>query len=158
MSLINKCVLVTRSPQCILKLSRNFVDHPIKPSRSIRLYQTSSGPWMGAAQAAGSGSDDESIEFLKKLEKYSIFQPTPVTLHHFVDFAKNATPQTSFIFLKHELPVRLANIMKELQLLPKELHDTQACRVSRNISCLLTFHSVENWAFFCHSYLIFFFN
>ena len=93
--------------------------------------------------------------FMKKLEKYSAYQPTPLSIEHFINFAKNARPQTSFIFLKHELPgkfyvklqiifqekknifnivliisVRLANIMKELQLLPYQIHETEACRVS----------------------------
>jgi len=89
---------------------------------------THSGPWMGAAQAAGTGSDDAAM-FMRKLEKYSTYQPTPLSIEHFINFAKNARPQTSFIFLKHELPVRLANIMKELQLLPYQIHETEACRI-----------------------------
>ena len=103
----------------------------IPPSRPLLLKKTvtpSSGPWMGAAQAAGSGSEDQS-RFQAALEKYSHFQPTPVSIQHFINFAKNACPQTSFSFLKHELPVRLANIMKELQLLPHQLHETHACKV-----------------------------
>ena len=67
--------------------------------------------------------------FMRKLEKYSAYQPTPLSIEHFINFAKNARPQTSFIFLKHELPVRLANIMKELQLLPYQIHETEACRI-----------------------------
>ena len=62
-------------------------------------------------------------------EKYSAYQPTPVSIQHFIKFANNACPQSSFLFLKRELPVRLANIMKELQLLPHQLHDTHACKV-----------------------------
>ena len=90
---------------------------------------TSTSGWMGAAQAAGSGAEDQT-RFLKALEKYSIYQPTPVSIQHFIKFAKNACPESSFLFLKRELPVRLANIMKELQLLPHQLHDTHACKVS----------------------------
>ena len=89
---------------------------------------TSTGPWMGATQAAGSGSDEQA-RFQAALEKYSVYQPTPVSIQHFINFAKNADPQSSFAFLKHELPVRLANIMKELQLLPHQLHETHACKV-----------------------------
>ena len=62
-------------------------------------------------------------------EKYSAYQPTPVSIQHFIKFANNACPQSSFLFLKRELPVRLANIMKELQLLPHQFHDTHACKV-----------------------------
>ena len=85
---------------------------------------------MGAAQAAGSGAEDQT-RFLKALEKYSIYQPTPVSIQHFIKFAQNSNGESSFAFLKHELPVRLANIMKELQLLPKQLHETHACKVSK---------------------------
>jgi len=83
---------------------------------------------MGAAQAAGSGAEDQT-RFLKALEKYSIYQPTPVSIQHFIKFAQNSNGESSFAFLKHELPVRLANIMKELQLLPKQLHETHACKI-----------------------------
>ena len=34
---------------------------------------------------------------------------------------------SSFVFLKREVPVRLANIMKELMLMPVELRRTRAC-------------------------------
>lgn len=101
-----------------------------KPIRTflIKPVSTSSGPWMGVTQAAGSGSDEQA-RFQAALEKYSAYQPTPVSIQHFINFAQNATHETSFAFLKKELPVRLANIMKELQLLPHQLHETHACKV-----------------------------
>ena len=34
---------------------------------------------------------------------------------------KNASAKQSFIFLRKELPVRWANIMKEIRLLPEQL-------------------------------------
>ena len=114
-------------PQIILKgLS-------IRPCRQVLCsnVSTSTSGLFGAAQAAGSGAEDQS-RFLAALEKYSIYQPTPVSIQHFIKFAQNSCAESSFAFLKHELPVRLANIMKELQLLPKQLHETHACKVSKN--------------------------
>lgn len=65
--------------------------------------------------------------FDAKVEKYSAYQPTPVSIAHFLDFGRNASLESSFIFLKREVPVRLANIMKELMLMPMELRKTKAC-------------------------------
>lgn len=57
----------------------------------------------------------------KYLDFYSRFNPSPLSIKQFIDFGKNACEKTSFIFLRKELPVRLANIMKELHLLPENL-------------------------------------
>ena len=48
----------------------------------------------------------------KKLEHYSQFQPSSLTIQQYLDFGRNGTAQTSFMFLKKELLVRLANIMQ----------------------------------------------
>jgi len=42
--------------------------------------------------------------------------------------AKNASATTSFLFLSKELPVRLANIMKEFCLLPAPLLQTSSVK------------------------------
>lgn len=43
-------------------------------------------------------------------------------MKQFIDFgSQNACEKTSFEFLRKELPVRLANIMKEINLLPDNL-------------------------------------
>jgi|UniRef100_A0AC34FFI7 pyruvate dehydrogenase kinase 2/3/4 len=57
----------------------------------------------------------------KKLEHYSQFQPSSLTIQQYLDFGRNGTAQTSFMFLKKELLVRLANIMQEINLLPPKL-------------------------------------
>lgn len=59
--------------------------------------------------------------FSKMLDYYSQFNPSPLSLKQFIDFGRKACEQTSFVFLRKELPVRLANIMKEIQLLPEHL-------------------------------------
>ncbi|KAL3835777.1 hypothetical protein ACJMK2_021253 [Sinanodonta woodiana] len=55
-------------------------------------------------------------------EKYSKYSPSSLTLEQLTDFgSKTGTEKSSFEFLRHELPVRLANIMKEISLLPNTL-------------------------------------
>ena len=46
---------------------------------------------------------------------------------HFLEFGRNANLQASFLFMRREVPVRIANIMKELHLMPKELINTKGC-------------------------------
>uniref|UniRef100_A0A8C4NFX9 Protein-serine/threonine kinase n=1 Tax=Eptatretus burgeri TaxID=7764 RepID=A0A8C4NFX9_EPTBU len=58
----------------------------------------------------------------KHIERFSKFSPSPLSIKQFLDFgAENACEKTSFVFLRQELPVRLCNIMKELNLLPNKL-------------------------------------
>lgn len=57
----------------------------------------------------------------KYLDFYSQFNPSPLSIKQLADFGKKACEKTSFLFLRKELPVRLANIMKEIQLLPESL-------------------------------------
>lgn len=59
---------------------------------------------------------------LAYIEKYAQYHPTTLTLKNFVEFGtKSASAQKSFLFLRKEIPVRLANIMKEIHLLPDQL-------------------------------------
>ncbi|XP_044745480.1 pyruvate dehydrogenase (acetyl-transferring) kinase, mitochondrial [Coccinella septempunctata] len=57
----------------------------------------------------------------KMLDFYSQFNPSPLSIKKFIDFGLNASEEKSYIFLRKELPVRLANIMKEIALLPENL-------------------------------------
>ncbi|KFB45514.1 AGAP010276-PA-like protein [Anopheles sinensis] len=57
----------------------------------------------------------------KMLDFYSQFNPSPLSIKQFIDFGLNACPRKSYVFLRKELPVRLANIMKEITLLPESL-------------------------------------
>lgn len=57
----------------------------------------------------------------KMLDFYSQFHPSPLSIKQFIDFGRNACERQSFLFLRNEIPVRLANIMQEIHLLPDNL-------------------------------------
>ena len=61
------------------------------------------------------------LRSLKLLDNYSQFNPSPLTIKQFMEFGQAATEEESFTFLRKELPVRLSNIMKEINLLPGNL-------------------------------------
>ncbi len=56
------------------------------------------------------------------MEHFSKFSPSPLSMKQFLDFGLNeANEKKSFMFLRQELPVRICNIMKEINLLPEKL-------------------------------------
>ena len=61
------------------------------------------------------------LKSLKLLDHYSQFNPSPLTIQQFMEFGKTATEEESFSFLRKEIPVRMSNIMKEINLLPSNL-------------------------------------
>ena len=61
------------------------------------------------------------IKSLKILDNYAQFNPVPLSLEQFIEFGVRAAETESYHFLKKELPVRFANIMKEMNLLPASL-------------------------------------
>ncbi|XP_070585614.1 pyruvate dehydrogenase kinase, isozyme 4 [Erythrolamprus reginae] len=80
----------------------------------------------GAGAAAGA-------EATKVVERLSRFSPSPLSIKQFLDFGStNACEKTSFSFLRHELPVRLANILKEIDLLPSLLLDATSVQLVKN--------------------------
>ena len=57
-----------------------------------------------------------SEEEMMKMNFYSKFTPTSVSLSHFLDHSSGGgTIEDSFVFLRREIPVRLANMMMELE-------------------------------------------
>jgi len=68
----------------------------------------------------------------KMLDFYSQFNPSPLSIKQFLDFGLNACERKSFVFLRKELPVRLANIMKEIALLPDNLLRTPSVGLVSN--------------------------
>ncbi|XP_051520646.1 pyruvate dehydrogenase (acetyl-transferring) kinase isozyme 2, mitochondrial-like [Myxocyprinus asiaticus] len=58
----------------------------------------------------------------KHIDYYAKFSPSPLSMKQFLDFgSSNACEKTSFAFLRQELPVRLSNSLKEINLLPDRL-------------------------------------
>ena len=110
-------------------------------------------------------------EVLKHIDNYSRFNPSPLSIEKFLNFGmfvtifilnlfflhllitfidsgKEACEQTSFVFLRKELPVRLANIMKELHLLPNKLLDMPSVELvqswyERSFEEILSFEKSE---------------
>lgn len=58
----------------------------------------------------------------------SVYFPHDLLVFLFIG-AENACEKTSFMFLRQELPVRLANIMKEISLLPDNLLKTPSVQL-----------------------------
>jgi hypothetical protein len=63
----------------------------------MKLTVASLGPFVG--------------QISKPLSHYSQFRPASLTMQQYLDFGRTGTPKTSFLFLKTELLVRMANIM-----------------------------------------------
>jgi len=61
------------------------------------------------------------IKSLRLLDNYAQFNPVPLSIEQFLAFGQRAMETESYHFLKKELPVRFANIMKEINLLPATL-------------------------------------
>jgi len=85
---------------------------------------------------------------LKTLERYSHFHPSPLTIQQFMEFGKTAKEKNSATFLRKELPLRLAIITKEMDLLPQKLLDTPSICSLQELFCrsfeqLLLFDSTE---------------
>ncbi|XP_074622637.1 pyruvate dehydrogenase (acetyl-transferring) kinase isozyme 2, mitochondrial-like isoform X1 [Acropora palmata] len=55
------------------------------------------------------------------IQRYSLYQQSCLSIEQFTTFGKTAKPVESFQFGRHELPVRLAHIIREIDLLPKNL-------------------------------------
>ncbi|XP_013399547.1 pyruvate dehydrogenase (acetyl-transferring) kinase, mitochondrial isoform X5 [Lingula anatina] len=60
------------------------------------------------------------------VKKYAEFNPAPLSLRNLLDFGQNPCQQKSFKFLRFELAVRLANMLKEIEELPKDLMNTSS--------------------------------
>jgi len=64
-------------------------------------------------------SQQQSLAHL--VDHYAQYPPTGLTMKKIVDFAREGDAKQSFLFLRGELPVRLASMMKEMNHLPLRL-------------------------------------
>ncbi|XP_026087367.1 pyruvate dehydrogenase (acetyl-transferring) kinase isozyme 2, mitochondrial-like isoform X1 [Carassius auratus] len=74
--------------------------------------------------------NSSKLNIPKQVDRFSRYSPTPLSMKQFIDFGSaNACEKTSFMFLRQELPVRLANIMKEIDFLPDKLLSTPSLKL-----------------------------
>uniref|UniRef100_A0A671ETK8 Protein-serine/threonine kinase n=1 Tax=Rhinolophus ferrumequinum TaxID=59479 RepID=A0A671ETK8_RHIFE len=69
----------------------------------------------------------------REVEHFSRYSPSPLSMKQLLDFgSENACERTSFAFLRQELPVRLANILKEIDILPDRLVNTSSVQLVKS--------------------------
>uniref|UniRef100_A0A671MCQ9 Protein-serine/threonine kinase n=1 Tax=Sinocyclocheilus anshuiensis TaxID=1608454 RepID=A0A671MCQ9_9TELE len=74
--------------------------------------------------------NSSKLNIPKQVDRFSKYSPSPLSMKQFIDFGSaNACEKTSFMFLRQELPVRLANIMKEIDFLPDKLLSTPSLKL-----------------------------
>uniref|UniRef100_A0A3B4ACH2 Protein-serine/threonine kinase n=1 Tax=Periophthalmus magnuspinnatus TaxID=409849 RepID=A0A3B4ACH2_9GOBI len=100
-----------------------------------------------------------AVAITKDIDFYSRFSPSPLSMKQFLDFgSENACEKTSFAFLRQELPVRLANIMKEINLLPDHLLRTPSVRLVQSwyghiyIYIFYTYNRIHYTTILLHSF------
>ena len=103
-----KCFLATEMH--FFSVSDNFAFHLLLHSVTMRFTQ----PVRNINKLL-------DLKSLKLMDHYAQFNPSPLTIKQFIEFGKTATEKESFVFLQKEFPVRLSNIMKEINLLPGNL-------------------------------------
>jgi len=65
----------------------------------------------------------------QQVDRYSRYSPSPLSVQQFLDFGTSSDAKNEFRsveYLRYELPTRLANMLKEMNRLPKELLETQS--------------------------------
>ncbi|XP_028741561.1 pyruvate dehydrogenase (acetyl-transferring) kinase isozyme 1, mitochondrial isoform X2 [Peromyscus leucopus] len=103
----------------------------LQGGRGVRPRCAVPGASRSLASGSASGSGPESERGVPgQVDFYARFSPSPLSMKQFLDFGSvNACEKTSFMFLRQELPVRLANIMKEISLLPDNLLRTPSVQL-----------------------------
>ena len=93
-----------------------FQDLPCCCSQFLAWHYTLYSTPVKVTKADRTISKTLKAEEIQKMEFYSKFTPTSVTLSHFLDHSSGGgTVEDSFLFLRREIPVRLSNMMMELE-------------------------------------------
>ncbi|CAO2597087.1 [Pyruvate dehydrogenase (acetyl-transferring)] kinase isozyme 1, mitochondrial [Lemmus lemmus] len=101
----------------------------LRGGRGVRCAVPCASRSLASGSASGSGPESER-GVPGQVDFYARFSPSPLSMKQFLDFGSvNACEKTSFMFLRQELPVRLANIMKEISLLPDNLLRTPSVQL-----------------------------
>jgi len=66
------------------------------------------------------------------LDKYARYSPAAISIKHLLDHGKKFDTGGSFLFLRKEIPTRLANMIMELKLLPEDLRRQPECTMILN--------------------------
>ena len=67
------------------------------------------------------------VSTLYQLDKYARYTPAPISIKKLLDHGKSHDHTDSYLFLKKEIPTRLANMIMELKLLPEDLLNQKEC-------------------------------
>uniref|UniRef100_A0A493TJI6 Protein-serine/threonine kinase n=2 Tax=Anas TaxID=8835 RepID=A0A493TJI6_ANAPP len=102
--------------------------------KAARIALRTAAPLAGAGSgSAGRGGSSSSSRLPREVEQFSRFSPSPLSIKQLLDFGStNGCERTSFAFLRQELPVRFANILREIDLLPDRLLSTPSVQLVKS--------------------------
>eukprot|EP00095_Tigriopus_kingsejongensis_P000220 snap_masked-scaffold55_size446313-processed-gene-1.5 protein:Tk00220 transcript:snap_masked-scaffold55_size446313-processed-gene-1.5-mRNA-1 annotation:"PREDICTED:" len=108
-------------------------------SRTVRMGRLPRPTTLAGRLRLRSGAAPMSTYSAKTIEqyrKYAEYSPSPVSLSHFLHFGEKEPESRSYSFLHREIPVRLANMMQEIELLPDELLRQHSCKLIQDFYML----------------------
>lgn len=82
----------------------------------------------GILYSAHGSHDHLDSSTLDNLDIYSRYNPAPISIKHLLDHGRSADTADSFLYLRKEIPTRLANMIMELKLLPNSLMEQRECK------------------------------
>jgi len=105
-------------------LNRVVVVRGVNYACTFRYSTVSPGDHYQSVQVTNKLLD---VNTLYHIDRYSRYSPAPISIKHLLDHGKVSDTRGSFLFLKKEIPTRLANMIMELKLLPEDLRKQREC-------------------------------